>query len=338
MPALKYFFSSLTRISYLHQSNFTFGKLPQKEWGCGDYVAGEVLEPLSPLARIELHSGRMMDVSEGDLIIGAFGERYATLEVVGSWKNIGSDGQMEVLSAGGIFGKCVSKSHLLPQLLRLRYSGHILLSGNKVRMQDFVKKLPLHPFHTPVILIIGSSMSSGKTSSAKIIIRQLKADGLQVIGAKMAGTGRFRDTLKMQDAGADNIFDFVDVGLPSTLCDPEEYREAIHQLLARMTAVHADVAVIEMGASPMEPYNGSIAIEEIRNNIKCTILCASDPYSVVGIIEAFKMKPDLVTGIATNTEAGIALVKKLSGIPALNLLDKSSRPKLKQILKAKLGY
>ena len=31
----------------------------------------------------------------------------------------------------------------------------------------------------------------------------------------------------MSDAGADHVLDFVDVGLPSTVCPPDEYEEAL---------------------------------------------------------------------------------------------------------------
>jgi hypothetical protein len=46
----------------------------------------------------------------------------------------------------------------------------------------------------------------------------------------------------------------------------------------------------------------------------------------VGVQHAFNLKPDLVTGPATNTSAGIDLVKKLSGVNAINILDETSFP------------
>ena len=66
----------------------------------------------------------------------------------------------------------------------------------------------------------------------------------------------------MGDAGADAIFDFVDAGLPSTVCPTDVYRQAVRQLLSRMASTDVDVAVIEVGASPLEPYNGDVAVEE----------------------------------------------------------------------------
>jgi hypothetical protein len=181
-------------------------------------------------------------------------------------------------------------------------------------------------------------MSAGKTSSARVIVRLLKEAGLRVIGAKLTGAGRYRDILCVKDAGADWIFDFVDVGLPSTVCPSDEYRAALRQLLARMMQVDGDVVVAEAGASPLEPYNGATAISEIKANVRCAVLCASDPYGVVGVSTAFNRRPDLVAGAAANTTAGIELVDKLSGLKALDLLDKQSLPKLRALLKETIGF
>ena len=67
-------------------------------------------------------------------------------------------------------------------------------------------------------------------------------------------------------------------------------------------------AVIEAGASPLEPYNGDTVVSEIGDAVAFTVLCASDPYAVVGILNAWERRVDLVTGPASNTLAGVALV------------------------------
>ena len=334
----RYFFASLTRISNLPDIPFAVERLPKSQWAAGDYVVGEVNAHHRGLSSIELSNGRMIEVTDGDQIVGAFGQRCATLEAVGDWRAIGEDLQMEALTSAGLFGKLTSKSAFLPALLSLTYRGHVIIAGKKVAMDDFAPTLPEIPFTLPIVLIIGTSMSAGKTSSARIIVRLLKEAGLKVIGAKLTGAGRYRDILSVRDAGADWIFDFVDVGLPSTVCPADEYRTALHQLLTRMMAVNADVVVAEAGASPLEPYNGATAIAEIENNVRCTVLCASDPYGVVGVTTAFKKLPDLVAGAAANTEAGIQLVEKLSGLKALDLLDKQSLPQLGAILRSALGF
>jgi hypothetical protein len=331
-----YFFSSLTRISDLKERAFEVCALSREQWATGDYVLGEVIPPVPQVAQVELTNGRMANLLEGDEIIGAFGVRRATLEAVGDWQSIGDNNQMENMTAAGLFGKVTSKSFLLPSLTALIYRGHILRNNQKVCMKDFVISLSEIPYDCPTVLIIGTSMSAGKTTTARIIIHELKQLGLKVIGAKLTGAGRYRDILSMGDAGADKIFDFVDVGLPSSIELPEEFRSSLRQLLTRIAAEKPDIAVVEAGASPFEPYNGSIVLEEIKNQIYCTVLCASDPYAVVGVSQSFGLIPDLIGGIATNTTAGVKLIEKLTGIKALTLSERASLPELRRLLQEKL--
>ena len=204
-------------------------------------------------------------------------------------------------------------------------------------MSDFVPTVQPVDFHIPTVLIIGTSMSAGKTMTARVVIRLLKKLGLKVVGAKLTGAGRYRDVLSMYDAGADEIFDFVDVGLPSSVRPVVEYEHCLEQLLSRIQRAEPDVLVAEVGASPMEPYNGESAVGRLRENLKMSILCASDPYAVKGVVEAFRFTPDLVGGPCTNTEASIALVGRLTGLPALNILNPDAPRKLEEILGERLA-
>ena len=332
----RYIFTSLTRISDLPEVPFSVEPLPRREWETGDYVVGEVASPPNRLSRIELGNGRMVEIVEGDMIVGAFGVRYATLEMVGGWQAIGRNRMMEALTGAGLFGKATSRSTLLPSPPSLVYKGHVLTSEKKATMLDYAPQDPEREFDLPVVLLVGTSMSAGKTTSAKVIVHLLREAGLVVVGAKLTGAGRYRDILAMQDAGADYIFDYVDAGLPSTVVSEREYRHALRNLLSRMGAVEADVVVAEVGASPLEPYNGAAAIEEVGPNVRCTVLSASDPYAVTGVFTAFDNRPDLVTGLATSTQAGIELVEKLCSIEAINVLDRSSLPRLRSILDERL--
>lgn len=67
------------------------------------------------------------------------------------------------------------------------------------------------------------------------------------------------------------------------------------------------------------------------------VLCASDPYAVLGVQKAFGIEPDLISGPAANTDAAVALVGQLVGLPALNLLDRACRPHLRSLLRERLG-
>lgn len=330
-------FSSLTRITNLDSEPFGVEALDASEWATGDYVVGVVTDT-SGHHTIELPSGRDMEVAEGDAVVGAFGTRQATLEMTGSWRDIGDDRVMHALTRAGLFGHVESRSTLVQRPLELRYRGHVRRGGEKMTMTRAVSAIEERPFTIPTVLFVGTSMSAGKTTAARIVTRRLKRMGLDVLGAKLSGAGRYRDVLSIQDAGADWGLDFMNVGLPSTVVPRDEYRAAVRQLLSRMAQPPADVAVVEIGASPLEPYNGSIAVEEIQEALAMTVLCASDPYAVLGVEEAFAMlSPDLVTGIATNTAAGIALLEQLTDLPAFNIRDNETHERLDALLRDRLG-
>ncbi|MBT8254749.1 MAG: DUF1611 domain-containing protein [Flavobacteriaceae bacterium] len=333
----KYIFPGLTRISDLQTKEFEVDKRPLSEWSTGDYVICKIIVKGSDFFKIELANGRMRGVMGGESIVGALGERHATLEATGTWKNVEPDGKMHVLTGAGLVGKLTSKSVYVPEMMEVLYLGHVVRNGKKVTMNDFIVPYPDRDFKTPVILFVGTSMSAGKTTSARIVTDIFKKAGISVVGAKLTGAGRFKDILAIKDVGADAVFDFVDVGLPSSIYPREAFKKRLKMLLNRISSVDADVAVIEIGASPLEPYNGDLAIEAIRDHIKCTILSASDPYAVYGLMKAFDLIPDIVTGISTNTIAGSELVERLCGVRALNIIEPDTTDALIEVLQKSLG-
>lgn len=333
----RYLMSSLTRITDLARREFEVEKLDREKWGHGDYVAARVTNKPNPLYNLEITTGRMAEMMEGDLIVGAFGKRAATLEGVGDWEAIGDDGQMQALTSAGLLGKATSTSLLMPRFMSLVYEGHVIRDGRKQTMRDFIEPVNASEFNTPAILMVGTSMSAGKTTAGRVIIRELRNAGLRVVGAKFTGAGRYRDTLSYGDAGAEAVLDFVDAGLPSTIVPEQRFEEAMRYMLSRIAAIDPDVVVAEAGASPMEPYNGAIAIEALSKHVVFVVLCALDPYSVVGVQTGFGLRPDVITGPATNTTAGIELAEKLTQLPALNLMDSKSLPRLREMLHVALS-
>ena len=330
------FLASVTRISDLTPANFTSTPLAREHWDTGDYVVAQVQDTRGHLCALELPAGRMIEVMEGDLVVGAFGTRVATLEAVGDWRSIDDSGELNALTAAGLFGKNTSLSPFISSPMPLKYQGHVTRNDEKVTMRGSLPEIEITDFNTPVILIVGTSMSAGKTMSGRIIVHTLSQMGLNVVGAKLTGAARYRDMLSFKDAGASAVFDFVDAGLPSSAVDKDLYREALPYLLSLISREKPDVLVAEAGASPLEPYNGSVAKEMIRDNVRFKLLCAQDPYAVVGVQQAFQRTPDLVAGGAANTEAAIALVEKLTGLPALNLVDPANRDKLGDMLRKAL--
>ena len=327
--------ASLARIADLDTRPFVLEQIGQPHWETGDYVEAEVTGDATDLYRIEDTTGAMVPVEAGDRIIGALGHRAATLEGVGSWRDV-VDGRMHAMTSAGLIGAFTSLSTFLPAPMTLEYAGHVVRAGGKVRMADFALRTAHRRFRIPTVLLVGTSMSAGKTATGTRVVTELTGSGYSVIGAKLTGAGRYRDILSFKAAGATEILDFVDAGLPSTIVAERDFRAAVRPLLRYVDERAPDFLIAEAGASPLEPYNGAAAIDELGGSVRCTILCASDPYAVLGVQHAFGLEPDIVSGPATTTSAGRDLVAALTGVPAFNILDPGSLRGFRQALAAKL--
>ena len=334
-----YFFSSVTRCSDLWAEPFESRPLDREHWATGDFVVGRVVGERNRLYLCETKSGRMTDMVRGDLMVGALGRRDATLEGVGDWRAVGPDLGIEALTSAGLLGKSTSISPMFPNLMHLQYVGHAMRGGRKVMMRDFVVPAAPRLLEIPVVLLIGTSMSSGKTTAGRVIIRALKYMGLNVAAAKLTGSARYRDILQFRDAGASYVIDFVDAGLPSTVCEESTYREAFGLMISKVAAHNADVLVAESGASPLEPYNGATVVRELADKTRFTVLCASDPHAVLGVQTAFgpALKASIVSGPAANTSAAADLVRQLCGLDSINLLNRTNYPELSRRLMDALG-
>lgn len=325
------FFASITRVSDLGEQPFEVAPLPRGQWAAGDYVVCEVTGEPGPLYRVELVSGRRTPVLPGDRLIGAFGARAATLECVGDWRDIGDDLALHQLTGAGLLGKVTSNSGWVGRPMELVYRGHAMRTA-KLNIADFVTSGTQVDFAMPVILVVGTSMSAGKTLTMRIVIDQLKQLGLSVAAAKLTGAAGYKDALTYGDAGADHLFDYVDVGLVSTVCARAEFDAGLEALLAMIADTSADVAVCEIGASPLEPYNGDAALARLKPSIQLAALCANDAYAAYGFCQACDCAVDFVTGPAANNSASRALVEKLTKLPALDLSAKQHVAKLRSLL------
>ena len=142
----------------------------------------------------------------------------------------------------------------------LRYLGHVTVDGARQAMGDYVAPVEPRRLEAPIVLMIGTSMEAGKTTAAKRIVRALKARGLRVGGSKADRRGplprhprdarcgrRLRARLRRRGPALHRV-------------PPDEFEPALRLLLARLAHEAVDVVVAEAGASPLEPYNGDVAV------------------------------------------------------------------------------
>jgi hypothetical protein len=66
------------------------------------------------------------------------------------------------------------------------------------------------------------------------------------------------------------------------------------------------------------------------------VLCASDPYAALGVIQAFGLEPTFIAGRATCTSAGAELTARLTGRPVVDLLDPGTDAVVDEMLRSVL--
>jgi hypothetical protein len=78
------------------------------------------------------------------------------------------------------------------------------------------------PEDPSLVLVVGSDMDSGKTTTARRIIYSLRAMGRPVVAGKAVGVGELAELCTMFDAGANEVFDFSALGEPVTIDLPRK--------------------------------------------------------------------------------------------------------------------
>lgn len=99
-----------------------------------------------------------------------------------------------------------------------------------------------------VVIVFGSSMNSGKSTTLGCLVNGLGNAGLSVNAGKATGTGAGNDANLYGDAGADVVIDFTDFGLVSTFkLSFEEVKDVVFSTITELAqADEPDVVVVEI--------------------------------------------------------------------------------------------
>jgi molybdopterin-guanine dinucleotide biosynthesis protein len=273
----------------------------------GDVVVGRVAD-VGRHSVIETEQGVERRIRTGDCCAVVLGRRYSTTEFYGDIPGRLSPGdRFDLLNVGGIAGRVIPEASAVFNPTVLTYIGHATdRAGTKLTTFDN-PIAPNAPGAAPaVILVIGSSMDSGKTTTAAFIIQMLTNMGFRVGGGKLTGTSRMKDLFRMKTSGAVDTVDFLDAGWPSTCGLSSEELEAVHRLLVgELSGRGVDVIVTEAADGIFEPETEKILrSRRIMGDVTMTVACAIDSVSAYGMItyleNAYGIVPDFISGIITS--------------------------------------
>lgn len=214
----------------------------------GDLALAEVVE-LGRHTTLETRQGVSTSLFPGDRLLVAFGNRYATDQYEG-YVPRRPLGACDLLSIGGVCGDVASMHDAMTSPTRLRLLGSVCdLAARPLNLRSFALPLPsAEPLERPeVLLVVGASMNSGKTTTVGTLARALSRAGNRVAALKVTGTAAGKDGRFFASSGARPVLDFTDAGYPSTyLLELDELLIVYRTLLAYARAAGPEYVVIEI--------------------------------------------------------------------------------------------
>ena len=297
----------------------------------GDLAVFKVLE-IGKHDAIQGANGNNTYIFPGDHILAAFGNRYATEQFEGYVPSQFKK-EFHILGKGGAIGILASmheKFDLIgPTTLRLvgyatDDSGQVVNTKyhNKIKIAFDSSKQRPHK----VILSLGASMDSGKTTSAAYTCRGLRAAGKKVAFIKLTGTVYTKDIHFAKDCGAHLVTDFSKLGFPSTyMCSMEELLDLYEGLLALVTPSKPDYIVVEIADGILQRETEMLLRSKaFMDTVHHVIFSAPESLSALNGIRLLKehgVEPFAVSGLFTTSPLLREEVANRTSVPVKHISE-----------------
>ena len=291
----------------------------------GDVVAVRALSESVTYGNLELPSGRLAMIVNGDVLLGVLGKRRALKGFVGDVPDSVKTGdRLHLLNMGGVIGVCKGHHSSFSDAIEVEVVGTACDADETILNIADGALTPAESLAptAPVVMIAGTCMNSGKTVAATEIIKQAANAGLRVAGAKLSGIACLRDTLHMQDNGAFVTASFLDCGLPSTV-DHDDLALVAKAILNHLNTFEPELIVVELGDGIVGGYSVDAVLKdtEIRDAVSSFVFCASDYVGVIGgaaVLADLGINIDVVAGSVTDSQMGEDYIAEHFGLPAGN--------------------
>jgi Domain of unknown function (DUF1611_C) P-loop domain len=238
---------------------------------------------------VELTTGRRAPLAPGDQLVLVYGNRYATDQFEAIVPE--TIAPCHLAAAGGIAAAVVSRHATVRPPTEITPSG-ILCDANGVALNlrrwawPGVASSQARGVRQHLVLVVGSSMNAGKTTTCANLVKTLKACGLKTAALKLTGTGSGGDIWRYLDAGAFQAMDFGNVGLASTAgMDLRELEAAVSRLCAAVSP-EADIIVGEVADGVLQRETQHLLQSAwLRQRADSVVYAAGDPLSAAAGVQ-----------------------------------------------------
>jgi hypothetical protein len=231
---------------------------------------------------VELMNGRRASIYPGDTLLLAYGHRYAPDQ----FESIVPPtlGPCAMVAGGGIASHMVASHATVSAPTAVTPIG--LLgdkAGQPINLSDFAVPAAAPRGRVPLLVVCGTSMNAGKTSSMAALVRGLTGAGLKVGAVKATGTGHGKDLWMFRDSGAVEVLDFTDAGYSSTYKVPVDAIErGADHLVSALETAGCDVILMELADGLFQAETRELMMRpSFRTKTSGVVFAASDAMGAV---------------------------------------------------------
>lgn len=291
----------------------------------GDVGLFQVLE-VDRHSSMQCIDKRSHSIFDGDYILAVFGDRYATSQYEGYVPTEVLD-VYHIIGAGGVIGIVRTKNAAWEDYepTTVKLVGYCCDKEGQVMNTLFREKTRTNfagkvPNDAKIILSIGSTMDSGKTTTAAHIARGLKTTGKQVAFMKLTGTVYTKDVDYVVDCGADIGIDFSNLGFPSTyLVDEQTILDIYQTLLNELGQSKPEYIVMEIADGLFQRETSMLLRNKaFMSTIHNVVFSCGDSLSVMAglqVLHGWDINPCMVSGRFTMSPLLITEVTDRMNIP-----------------------
>lgn len=292
----------------------------------GDLLLCQI-DKIKQHTRLEDIHGRRNHLYEGDYIIVVAAKRYATDQFCSELPT--QQGQCHLVAAGGIAGHVIHRSRQVKGPTEITLLGVLgNQDGLALNLASFapLTHTPSMQENIPVLVIVGSDMNAGKTTTVCACINGLSRQGLKVAGAKLTGTGAGPDYWRMHDAGANAVFDFLDAGYPSTIgLSIDDFLSLLTKFKSAAVTANSQVLILEIADGILQPETKAlINSQKFVRQITGAIVAADSATSAMMVTERI-IKAEFpvyaISGLFSRSPIACAEIAQESGLPVYTPSD-----------------
>ena len=296
----------------------------------GDIAYGMIIR-IGEHSSLENVSGRIHKIYVGTKTIFVFGNRYAPDYYEGLVPSQITD-EVDLLSRSGIIGEVKTKNLMRKDPTRVQILGYVCNKDDgilntryfySIKPRSEIKKEP----RSPMIIICGTSMNSGKSFAAAACCRALSSLGYTVRASKVTGTAGLKDILHMNDAGANTYADFTYFGYPSTyLLSEEDLLNIFNKLDLKYANNPQNFWVVEFADGVIQRETAILLRSpDVTNRVHKFIFCANDTFGAIGGLRVLSdrsgIKPDAISGLCSSSPLYLRELADFVDIPTFNSAD-----------------